>query len=183
MEQPQRISEKIYPIKTVWLIKPILRTLPVLAFLIVVIAGSFDRYKPNTFFYLVVFLLLMQGVYPILFRANFHYLLEERLLTIKQGILSKQQKHIPYGVIQNIFVKQDIFDRIFNLASVSIENASQAGGVTVSSYSKGNRYETIGFRGNKVVIPGLQKEDAESLKGILLERMKANPIDDSQSGL
>lgn len=80
------------------------------------------------------------------------------------------------------FVKQDFIDRLLGMASISIENASEGAGGT-SKYSKTERYEIIGFRGNKVVIPGLKKADADSLKNIFLERMKANLIDDSQSGL
>lgn len=125
----------------------------------------------------------MQSVYLVFYRVMFHYLLEEKFLTIQQGIISKQQKHTPYGVIQNIFVRQDIFDRLFNLASLTIENAAQAGGINNLRASKSNKYEKIGFRGNRIVIPGLKREDAESLKIAILEKMKANPIDDSQSGL
>jgi hypothetical protein len=41
----------------------------------------------------------------------------------------------------------------------------------------------VGFSGNKVNIPGLTKQNAEILKGIILQKMKENPIEDSQSGL
>ena len=41
----------------------------------------------------------------------------------------------------------------------------------------------VGFSGNKVSIPGLTKANAEILKGIVLQKMKENPIEDSQSGL
>ena len=100
-------------------------------------------------------------IVPILQRAPFHYATEENFLTVKQGILSKQQRHIPYGVIQNLFVEQDLFDRFFGLASLTIENASQS----------------------NVNIPGLTEEDAETLKEIILQKMKDNPIKDNQSGL
>lgn len=129
----------------------------------------------------------------VLRRANFRYTLEEKFLTLYQGVLSKQQRHIPYGVIQNIFVKQDLFDRIFGLASITIENASQGAGnaqkgeakvfgMKVGAQQK-RRDELVGFSGNKVSIPGLAKANAEILKALILNKMKENPIEDNQSGL
>lgn len=113
---------------------------------------------------------------------------------MKQGILSKQQRHIPYGVIQNIFVNQDLFNRLFGLASLAIENVSQGAGVIAAPQQQkvfglriGNQQpqqiEMVGFSGNKVSIPGISKASAEILKGIVLQKMKENPVDDSQSGL
>lgn len=46
-----------------------------------------------------------------------------------------------------------------------------------------SRYEALGFVGNKIHIPGLKKDDAEALKAIILQKVKENPIEDSQSGL
>ena len=107
--------------------------------------------------------------------------------------MSKQERHIPYGVIQNIYVKQDLLDRLFGLASLAIENASQGAGsqdgnttkIFGMTFSNQRRQQTeiVGFRGNKVSVPGLTKQNAEVLKGIVLQKMKENPIEDSQSGL
>ena len=132
----------------------------------------------------------------LLFCAEQHsiILLRWQFLTLRQGILSKQQRHIPYGVIQNLFVKQDLFNRVFGLASLTVENASQgAGAFTAPQEQKvfglrvGNQrqqqVEMVGFSGNKVSIPGLTKQNAETLKEIVLQKMKENPIEDSQSGL
>ena len=130
----------------------------------------------------------------ILRRATFHYSIDEQFLTLRQGILSKQERHIPYGVIQNIFVKQDLLDRILGLASLTIENASQGAGALAASQEltafgfriggrRRPRIEMVGFSGNKVNIPGLKKINAEILKEIILKKMKENPIEDSQSGL
>jgi membrane protein YdbS with pleckstrin-like domain len=117
-------------------------------------------------------------------------------MILHQGILSKQQRNIPYGVIQNIFVHQRLVDRIFGLASLSIENASQGGGnqnsnntkafgITISNQQtkKRGELEMPGFNGNKISIPGLTKQNAEALRELILQKMKDNPVEDNQSGL
>ncbi len=176
------VSEKNYPITNLWIFKA-----PIIIFIISIIALFFGRWYPV--------LVLAFPVYLIanpLIRANFHYSTDEKFFTVKQGVFSKKQRNLPYGVIQNVLVKQDWFDRIFGLASFSVENAAQGGG---KGFFGGNKYlrangayqgrqgESVGSSGNKVNIPGLKKKDAEALKLVLLQRMKENPIEDNQSGL
>lgn len=190
IESPTVIPEQNYPIQFKWVFKSLISI--IIYSVIFLILFIFEH---NNNLYLIFFILYTPIYFIILIlrRSNFHFSIEDKFLTLKQGILSKQQRHIPYGVIQNVFVKQDIFDRIFNLASLALENASYGAGVTNTPNSKifgltvnnqkKERVEMVGFSGNKVSIPGLTKEDAESLKTIVLQKMKENPIEDSQSGL
>jgi uncharacterized membrane protein YdbT with pleckstrin-like domain len=155
------------------------------------------RINSLEFYYYIIFFggvtIIFSFILPILQRLNFHYFIENDFLTLKQGILAKQEKHIPYGVIQNIFIKQDLLDRVFGLTSLIIENASQGAGLEnvpqkksifmANNQQRREKIETIGFSGNKVSIPGLTKNNAESLKEILLQKMKDNQIQNNQSGL
>jgi len=181
------ITEKIYPIQRLWVFKSNLGFLFILIFFVpyFFLTYKFGETSKNgeANFYtalLIVGFAIFRFIATILKRANFHYSVEEKFLILKQGILSKQQLHVPYGVIQNLFVKQDLFDRIFGLASLTIENASQGAGALMPPR---RRVEMVGFSGNKVSIPGLSKANAEILKDIILQKMKENPIEDSQSGL
>lgn len=195
------ITEKNYPVQGIWIWKSILQYIPTYILVIVLLfLSSMSETTDNTGFkisiYLavVIFASIFHIISMILRKINFHYSIEDDFLILNQGILSKQQRHIPYGVIQNIFVKQDIFDRLFGLASLAIENAAQGAGYRAAGGQKvfglmaaGNQQtrqvDVIGFSGNKVSIPGLLKADAETLKQIVLQKMKENPIEDSQSGL
>ena len=195
------ITEKDYPIQGLWVLKSILGSLFVLIFFVLYFLIPSRRLgetrrdtEINFYVIIIVGFAIFHFIVTILRRANFHYSIEEKFLTLKQGILSKQQRHIPYGVIQNLFIKQDLFDRIFGLASLTIENASQGAGALAAPQKQrvfgmiiGNQrqqqMEMVGFSGNKVSIPGLTKMNAETLKGIVLQKMKENPIEDSQSGL
>lgn len=184
LEEP--ITEKIYPIATVWIFKS-----PLIMTLISIVAFIFGYYFP-VFLFMIPVLLVANP----LTRRNFHFSVGNKFLEIKQGILSKGERHLPYGVIQNVLVKQDIFDRIFRIASLSIENASQGAGsappekkflgMTLGTKNYKQPWYTegfLGYGGNKVNIPGLKKQDAEALKEVILQKVKENPIEDSQSGL
>src|SRR3989344_6560852 len=167
MDGQQTITEKNYPIEAKWIFKSILRS--ILSALIFSLLFFFGLNDSRSKLYLIIFIgfVPIDLIYFALRRVTFHYSIDDKFLLLKQGILSKQQRHIPYGVVQNIYVKQDFLDRIFGLTSLTLENAS-------ANQTKGQQAEqpgTVGFSGNKVIIPGLTKENAETLKNIILQKM------------
>lgn len=182
------ITEKDYPIQKRWVIKSFFGT----PFAIIYMA--FIMYPGKRMEYILIefiFIFLIIGINVIFFILhwkNFHYSIENKFIIVRQGVISKKQRNLPYGVVQNVFVKQGLLDRLFRLSSLSIENASQGAGNGIKNIfgitlSGKNQTEAIGSSGNKVSIPGLNKQDAETLKNIILQKMKENPIEDSQSGL
>ncbi|MCX5700098.1 MAG: PH domain-containing protein [Candidatus Omnitrophica bacterium] len=171
MENNMVITERDYPITKLWMFKA-----PIIIVLMNIVALFFGYYFP----YLVLALPVMLIANPLI-RNRFHYSLEEKFLIVRQGVISKKQRNLPYGVIQNVFLKQDLFDRIFGLATLRIENASQAGGARDIRMRQAQ--EGVGASGNKINIPGLKKQSAEELKNLILKKIKENPIEDSQSGL
>lgn len=178
LQKVELINEKKYPITKLWIFKA-----PILITLMNIVALFFGYYFP----YLVIAMVIMLIINPFI-RANFHYSLEDKLFFVKQGVISKKQRNLPYGVIQNVFVKQDIFDRIFGLASLRVENASsggkgKSGSFKISGVGDSGWQDSMGASGNKVNIPGLKKQQAEELKTAILQKIKENPIEDSQSGL
>ena len=81
-----------------------------------------------------------------------------------------------------------------NIASLVIETASDGGGAAMMLQMKGkgkdaekgmNRFISLfpGFGTAFISIPGLSYQNATSLKTFIMERIKANPIDDMHSGL
>lgn len=185
------ITEKKYPIQGKWILKSISGYLLSYLFVFLIYMGEAGR----GIFYLIfiTFSAICVIIYSTLQRKSFHFTVEDAYLTFQQGVLNKSQRHVPYGVIQNIIIKQDLIDRILNIASLVIENASQGGaskqdtqkkifGITIDNRSN-QQISTIGYDGSKTLIPGLTKQDAESLKTVILQKMKEHPLDDSQSGL
>jgi len=193
------ITDQDYPVEGIWILKNIFSVLVGLVILLVIlflVGIMFDAFAflfGVYIFFTLLFVLPFQLI-PLFItarrRQNFHYTLEDKFITFRQGMLSKQQRNVPYGVIQGLFIKQDVFDRLFGLASLTIEDASNRGRsmanvdgkIYVGGKSK-RAIEIIGFTGNKVHIPGMKKKNAEKLREIVLQKMKENPLEDSQSGL
>lgn len=127
-------------------------------------------------------LCILTTIIASLSRDNFHYSVEKEFIVFHQGIISKQQKNLPYGVIQDLILSQGIADRILGLTSLTIENASFGGG---QAYARGGvaAGAWIGFMGNVATIPGLTLENAEILKKILLAKVKEYKESNTNSGL
>jgi len=187
-----QITEKNYPIEWLWVFKS---SAPFLfIFVILLISSAFDPEKVEATLTVVIYtvIIILSSTSTALRKLTFHYSVESQFIKLRQGILKKEERHIPYGVIQNVYVKQSLFDRIFKIASFTLENASLGAGAGQrpakygflnKCFGKQKEIEFAGFYGNKVIIPGLKKENAESLKNIILQKIKENPIEDSQSGL
>jgi len=189
------ITEKKYPIRNIWLFKQILIALIVLPIYFIFILSTANGALSSSaaififlpFMFIFILVLSIPVIINLLRRSNFHYSLDSHFMVLHQGIISKQNRNVPYGRIQGVFVNQGLFDRIFGLSSLTIEDFSQGGksSMSVDGYVGGgkSRHEALGFVGNKIHIPGLKREDAENLKVVILQKVKENPIEDSQSGL
>jgi membrane protein YdbS with pleckstrin-like domain len=191
------ITEKKYPIRNIWFFKQIFLGCIFILFYFLVcflswVGGGFQVTSDGvivflslSLFFILVFMFL--PVVNLFRRKNFHYSLDEHFITLHQGIVSKQNRNISYGRIQEIFIGQKLFDRIFGLASLTFADISEGGysNMDDDGYISAGRssYEALGFVGNKVHIPGLKKSDAEALKAVIQQKIKENPIEDSQSGL
>lgn len=111
---------------------------------------------------------------------KFSLFIRKKFMVFYQGVISKQNLTVPYGRIQEVFLRQILFDKFFNLTSLTISHLSQGGDMLIM---RDRHYAPIGFIGDKINIHGLKKEDAKALKKLILQKMKENPIEDSQSGL
>lgn len=178
------ITEKDYPIRVRWIFKgAILSTAALLTFFILFFWPLWFSQSDYSIVVILTLLLLILSTVAgaLLQRQTFHFSLEEKLLKIRQGIIAKQERYIPYAVIQNTYVKQDVLDRLLKLVSLQIENASQGTfGLTPGAIGKN---EQVGSLGNSVRIPGLSKKDAEKLKELILQKIKENPRGDTTAGL
>jgi uncharacterized membrane protein YdbT with pleckstrin-like domain len=190
----QIVTENDYPVESSWILKIPVNFL-IVTFFIAVFLGlkllsiSILSNEGGVVFLVVMGILVatmvgigfLSTIVAALSRDNFHYSVEKEFMVFHQGIISKQQKNLPYGVIQDLIVTQDIADRLFGLASITIENASFGGGQV---YARGRQAGAlIGFIGNIVVIPGLTIQNAIALRKILLSKMKEYSSVDRMSGL
>jgi membrane protein YdbS with pleckstrin-like domain len=97
--------------------------------------------------------ILLTYLYQRWYFAVYFYDLTNDFVQIKKGPITPREITIPYERIQDVYVDQDILDRIFGLYDVHLSSA------TVSS-------------GMEAHIDGVEKQAAEGLRTILLETVK-----------
>lgn len=97
--------------------------------------------------------ILLTYFYQRWYFAVYFYDLTPDFIQIKKGPITPREITIPYERIQDVYVDQDLLDRIFGLYDVHLSSA------TVSS-------------GMEAHIDGVEKQAAEGLRAILLETVK-----------
>lgn len=97
--------------------------------------------------------ILLTYLYQRWYFTVYFYDLTNDFIQIKKGPITPREITIPYERIQDVYVDQDILDRIFGLYDVHLSSA------TVSS-------------GMEAHIDGVEKQAAEGLRAILLETVK-----------
>jgi uncharacterized membrane protein YdbT with pleckstrin-like domain len=105
----------------------------------------------GVFFALILCILL----YQIFYLKYYYYDASPDTLTIRKGVFGKQQIYLPFAKIQNVFVDQDIFDRIFGIYDVHLSTVGRASIAMCH-------------------IDGVTKENADKLMAILLRQVKQN---------
>lgn len=195
------INDKTYPVKKVWILKASIESswvyfvigLFVLAFFAAI--DVFNKEFLITYLGIFICSVLFLPVFSIsliicaLKKRNFRYEFEENVITISQGVLSKQKVSMFYSTLQNVFIRQGFWDRIFKTYSLAVQNVEQKRpdeDIVIDEFreqlGKGLYIELIGVKRNTLNIPGLKRTEAETLKRIILEKMKEN-VDKSRSGL
>jgi uncharacterized membrane protein YdbT with pleckstrin-like domain len=193
------INDRIYPILKVWIIKKAILSFMAYAFLSF-LSYILVKFEPNGFgragsylhlipiFFTAIFFIDVTIV--ILEKKYFRFELGHEYITIKEGIIKKQERHIPYGVIQDITITQTLWDRVFNIATLSANNATQYAftnqqNIGNNGVSASGSYAdfVLGSNGSNFSLPGQRPKDAENMKKMILEKMKENPDWGMQSGL
>ncbi|APX96014.1 PH domain-containing protein [Natronorubrum daqingense] len=66
--------------------------------------------------------------YGVAYYYRFEYAITPDTFDVSSGVFARRSREIPYGRIQNVDVRQGVFQRLFGLATLSIETAG--GGAT-----------------------------------------------------
>ncbi len=90
---------------------------------------------PMVFSALFTPMLVLRYLFLFVWIKNLRYQFLPEYIFFRSSVLSVNEKHMPYHAIQDVTVRQSIFDRLFGLASVVILDAAQisAGKTTISS--------------------------------------------------
>ena len=131
-----------------------------LAFLIKIQGGiseSIESHAGNTLItslIILAFLILLSWslIYQWLYFRSYFYAGDDLNISIRKGIFTKMEITLPYSRITDLYVDQDVLDRIFGLYDLHFSTA------TASSAMEAH-------------IDGLNSTDCESLKIIILAKM------------
>jgi len=90
-------------------------------------------------------------IYQYIYFKNYYYNFEEDKAEIKKGVVAMATGHVRYARIQNVFVDQDFWDRIFGLYDVHYETAGEISGFYshVDGLNKINADKLVEFLNHK----------------------------------
>ncbi len=78
-------------------------------------------------FYLIF--ILGHYLYEIAYIRRYYYSADEHFLTIKKGVFAPGEIHVQYQKMQDVYVDQDLFDRVLGLYDVHIASATVTSGI------------------------------------------------------
>ena len=114
-----------------------------------------------------------------IWKKNYSFRFNSENIYYKTGILSISEKHMPYTSIQDVTISQSFLERLFGLAKVNIENATQIGYMPQSGGSNfygSTRTSPQAYNGIQIV--GISLVDAQHIT----ETMKSQVLGKGTEG-
>lgn len=106
------------------------------------------------FVFLMVLIALLTYLYQRWYFAVYYYDIRDDYIVIKKGPIAPKEITIPWERIQDVYVDQDIFDRIFGLFDVHLSTATFTSGMQAH-------------------IDGVEQQAADGLRAVLLDKIKS----------
>jgi putative membrane protein len=94
---------------------------------------------------------------------RYYYSATDSYITIKKGVFTPAEIHVQFSKIQDVYVDQDILDRMMGLYDVHLASATAASGIEAH-------------------IDGVEQAAAEGLKNFLLQKLQSGGATDVSSG-
>lgn len=168
------ISSRTYPIAGQWVFQGIIGSLFSSAFLAFIlsiyttssssnsesslgsmVSGVLGISSTSIWFILFAIIFAAHVIWIFLWKSTYFFEFLPEYILMRSGILSRSEVHVPYKAVQDVTVKQGIIERLFGLATVTIENAAQA--------------QMVGRRLGKtgITVPGQTLEKANHLAEVM----------------
>ncbi len=130
-----RFNSNSYPIASAWLFIALFSSLwsaviSTLAIYVFLLGKRTTIYQMSFLQALIVFVVLFVAfaIRSILWRNSFFFEFSPQFILMKDGVIQREEKHVPYRTLQNVVLNQSFVERLFGLSTVVIENAAPAGG-------------------------------------------------------
>ncbi len=174
----RHISSAEYPILGKWLVSAAISSVfSSLLFYIFIFwyffsktADSLDSLQIIIYSIIYFSIAIFGFIWKVLWKNSYRFEFMPEYILLRDGVISKEERHLPYRSIQNVTLKQGVVDRVLGIGSVSIENAANQG------YGGAQNFPSIPL-GKGIMIPGQSIEKANELLGILngIISKSANP--------
>ena len=91
-------------------------------------------------------------IYQVYYYKLYFYNFEDASAQIRKGVISRSTGHVRYERIQNIYIDQDILDKIFGLFDVHYETAGETSGIYshVDGLNRENSEKLVEFLNSKL---------------------------------
>lgn len=88
------------------------------------------NFLSSSMFYVIVgavwlFVILCGTAWELAWKKNYYFEFAPDYVLLKTGVFTRKENHLPYRSIQNVTLSQGFIERMFGLATVTIENAAQ----------------------------------------------------------
>lgn len=113
-------------------------------------------------FIFTVFVTAIYAWYVKVYIKRYYYDANENFITIKKGFFAPTEIHVQWQKIQDVYVDQDILDRIMGLYDVHIASATFSSGMEAH-------------------IDGLDERSANGMKNVLLDKVSGRNTNNEQS--
>ena len=74
--------------------------------------------------FIIIAIATIASVITIIQFWFYHYWLEDDRLVVKEGILFKSLRQVPYERVQNLNIEKNLLHKLFNVATLQVESAS-----------------------------------------------------------
>lgn len=165
---PKKVLKKTIAGALAWSLV-LLISYSIFAFVLTSAKVSFSKYfnlSPINFMGIIIFIILITYLYEKWYFNVYFYDLTQDYIVIKKGPITPHEISIPYERVQDVYVDQDILDRILGLYDVHLSTATYTSGMEAH-------------------IDGVAKNAADGLKSNLLDTIgkkiqkKSTTIDQS----
>jgi membrane protein YdbS with pleckstrin-like domain len=102
---------------------------------------------------LYVIIFLIQIWYQTEYYKRYFYDIAPDFLIIKKGVIMPHETMLPYEKLQDVYMDQDLFDRIFDLWDVHVSTATD-------------------MSGHQAHIDGVNRENAEKIRELILQKIR-----------
>ncbi len=142
-------------------------------------------FNPTSFdiflFWLATFFIFysFRIIWLVLWRKSYRFEFLPEYILLRNGVISREERHLPYHTIQNVTVSQSFMEKIFGMCTVMIQNAAVSGMVAPRSFVLGQGGNILANNG--IQIPGQNLDKGrmitETLNSIISQTV------DNRSGL